>query len=424
MRVLLWIAVAGVLCAQPRAVSVDVDSVVHPVTVEVVRHALEKARRESAEMVLIRLNTPGGMMEASRQVVELLTSSTVPVVTLVGPGGGRAASAGFFLLLAGDVAAMTEGTHTGAASPVLLGQPMEPVMRKKVESDAAAWVRSLAVRRGKNAATAEKAVFEAKSFTSAEALQEKLIDVVVRDEADLWTKLDGREVARSDGSKLKLRTAGMRVAAYPLTMRERAVTAIADPNLAFLFVVLGGLLLYVEFTNPGIIVAGVSGAILLLVGLMALSVLPISGTGVALLLLAVGLFVAEAKVASHGVLGVGGVVAMVLGAMLLVEGPPEMRIQLSTALAVSLPFAAIVVFLVTLVVKARLRAGETGAEGMMRETGVALTDLSPAGTVRVHGERWNAESATPIQQGAAVRVVAIEGLRLTVAPAVEAAKKE
>ena len=396
------------------AISVDYQSVIHPVSVEILRHALDQAKREQAPFVLVRLNTPGGLLEATREIIETISASPVPVVTFVTPSGGRAASAGFFILLSGDVAAMAEGTRTGAASPVTLGEPMDSVMRKKVESDAAAALRSLAGRHGRNWQAAEAAVLQAKSFTSEEALKEKLIDLVVRDEKELWSRLDGWQVKRPDGTTVTLRTAGVTVKPYELTLRERVVQALADPNLAFLILVAGGLLLYWEFTQPGMILPGVSGAILLLLGLLALSVLPINLAAVGLLVLAVVLFVLEAKIVSHGILATGGVVAMVLGAVLLVEGPPELRIRWGTALAVSIPFGIITVFLLSLVIRARLRPPATGVEAMVGEIGVAQTPLQPAGTVFVRGEYWTAHSDEPIEAGARVRVEAVEGLRLKV----------
>jgi membrane-bound serine protease (ClpP class) len=415
---LLISALIALTCSgQPRAISVDLNSVIHPVSVEIVGHAIEQAKRENATLVLIRLNTPGGLLEATRQTIELMVASPIPVVTFVTPAGGRAASAGFFLLLAGDVAVMTAGTHTGAASPVSLGEPLDPVMRKKVESDAAASLRSLAARRQRSGETAEKAVLEARSFTSEEALKLKLIELIVRDETDLWAKLDGREITRAGGAKLTLRTAGAVAAPYQPTLRERVVLQLADPNLAFLILVIGGLLLYVEFSQPGLILPGVAGAILLVLGLLALSVLPINGAAAALLVLAVTLFVLEAKITSHGVLATGGVIAMVLGAVLLIEGPPMLRIRLSTALAVSLPFAAITVFLVSLVVRARLRPPVTGPGGLLHETGIACTDLCPNGMVFVRGEYWQAVAPVPCPQGTRIRVAAIDGLLLTVQPA-------
>jgi membrane-bound serine protease (ClpP class) len=396
------------------AVSVDFQSVIHPVTVEILRHAVEQARQQQAPFLLIRLNTPGGLLEATREIIETINGSPVPVVTFVTPSGGRAASAGFFILLSGDVAAMAEGTRTGAASPVTLGEPMDPVMRKKVESDAAAALRSIAARHGRNHQAAEAAVLQAKSFTSEEALKEKLVDLVVRDERELWTKLDGWQVKRPDGSAIVLRTAGLTVQPYELSLREKVVQALADPNLAFLILVVGGLLLYVEFTQPGMILPGVSGAILLLLGLLALSVLPINFAAVGLLVLAVVLFVLEAKIVSHGILATGGVVAMVLGAVLLVEGPPELRIHWATALAVSIPFGIITVFLLSLVIRARLRPPATGVEALIGETGTAQTPLNPTGTVFLRGEYWKATASEPLEAGARVRVEAVEGLRLKV----------
>jgi membrane-bound serine protease (ClpP class) len=412
---LLALSIAGVKAAAPSpAIAVDFQSVIHPVSVEILRHAIEQAKNEGAPFVLIRLNTPGGLLEATRKIIEVISASPVPVVTFVTPSGGRAASAGFFILLSGDVAAMAAGTRTGAASPVTLGEPMDPVMRKKVESDAAAALRSLAGRHGRNWQAAEAAVLQAKSFTSEEALKEKLIDLVVRDEQELWAKLDGWQVKRADGSVTTLKTAGVTVRPYELTLRERVVQALADPNLAFLILVTGGLLLYWEFTQPGMILPGVAGAILLLLGLLALSVLPINFAAVGLLVLAVVLFVLEAKIVSHGILATGGVVAMVLGAVLLVEGPPELRIRWATALAVSIPFGIITVFLLSLVIRARLRPPATGMEAMTGATGVAQTPLHPTGTVFVRGEYWTAQADEPIEAGARVRVVAVEGLRLKV----------
>lgn len=396
------------------ATAVDFQSVIHPVSVEILRHALDKAKQEKAQFVLIRLNTPGGLLEATREIIEAISASPVPVVTFVTPSGGRAASAGFFILLSGDVAAMAAGTRTGAASPVTLGEPMDPVMRKKVESDAAAALRSIAARHGRNLQAAEAAVLQAKSFTSEEALKEKLVDLVVRDEQELWAKLDGWQVKRADGSTVTLRTAGLTVRPYELTLRERVVQALADPNLAFLILVAGGLLLYMEFTQPGMILPGVSGAILMLLGLLALSVLPINFAAVGLLVLAVVLFVLEAKIVSHGVLAAGGVVSMVLGAVLLVEGPPELRIRWATALAVSIPFGLITVFLLSLVIRARLRPPATGVESLAGETGVARTELNPTGTVFLRGEYWKATADEPIEEGTRVRVEAVEGLHLRV----------
>jgi membrane-bound serine protease (ClpP class) len=398
----------------PPVVAVDFDTVIHPITVDLLTHAIAQAQRDRAPLLLIRLNTPGGMLEATQKLVERINASPVPVVTFVTPSGGRAASAGFILLLAGDVAAMANGTHTGAASPVLLGQEMDAIMRHKIENDTAAAVRSMAVRHNRDVAAAQATVFEAKSYTSEEAANLHLTDLVVRDEPELLRLLDGREVTRPSGAKLVLHTAGAAVVDYGPNLRERAVLMVADPNLAFILLVIGGLLLYVEFNTPGLVAPGAAGAILVLVALLALSVLPIRGAAVGLLLLAVTLFVIEAKVGAHGVLATGGAIAMLFGALLLVEGPPEMRIRFSTAISVTVPFALITVFLLTLVVRSRRRPPATGIGGLLLEAGVAHTDLTPEGTVRIHGEFWNARAATAIPRGAAVRVSAVNGLCLNV----------
>jgi membrane-bound serine protease (ClpP class) len=397
--------------------AVNIDGVVHPITVEIISDAIEQAQTQHAEVLLVRLNTPGGLLDATRHIIEKLEASPVPVVTYVEPSGGRAASAGFFLLQAGDIAAMAPGTNTGAASPVLLGQQMEETMRKKVENDSAALLRSMTSRRGRNSQLAEQTVREAKAFTEKEALDNKLIEFIAPNEQQLFHDLDGREVTRWDGHKQVLHLAGATEEDVRLTLRERLMAAIADPNIGFILLVLGALGIYVEFSNPGLIFAGVGGAILLLLGLSSLSILPINWVGVALLLLAVALFILEAKFTSHGVLGIGGTVAMILGAILLVNGPPEMRIHPATAISVAIPFALITMFLVSIVIRARRNKVLTGASGMIGEVGVARTALAPEGQVQVRGEYWDAVADTNISAGSRVRVKAVEGLKVRVDPA-------
>lgn len=415
-----WLLCSYLLAASFASASgvlrLNVDGVVHPVLVEVLSGALAQAERDKAEILLIRLNTPGGLMDATREAVQTFSSSPVPVVIWVGPSGARAASAGFFLLLSADVAAMSPGTRTGAASPVMLGKEMDPVMRKKVESDAAAWMRSLAAQHGRDGALAEKTVLEARSFTEKEALDARLIDMIAASEEELVRKLDGRQITKVDGTRRTIRLRDATFRDYKLTLRHKIISAVADPNIAFILLILGALGLYLEFTTPGVILPGVLGALFLLFGLTGLSVLPISWLGVGLLLLAAGLFVAEAFVTSHGVLGVGGAVALVFGAMLLVEGPPGVRISLGTALAAGLPFAAIAVFLGTLVAKAHREKAVTGESGLVGETGIARTPIENVGKVYVHGEYWDASSAVPVPEGALVRVVGVEGLHLRVEP--------
>ncbi len=394
----------------------SVDGMVHPITVEIVSHAIEQAQAEHAEILLVRLSTPGGLLDATRKLIEELEASPVPVVTYVAPSGARAASAGFFLLEAGDIAAMAPGTNTGAASPVLMGQQMEETMRKKVENDAAALLRSMTTRRGRNSQLAEQTVREAKAFTEKEALDNKLIDVIASDEQQLFKQLDGREITRWDGHKQVLHLAGAPVIEANLTLRERLIAAIADPNIGFILLVLGALGIYVEFSNPGLIFPGVAGAILVLLGMSALSILPISWVGVALLTLAVALFILEAKFASHGILGIGGTLSMILGAVLLINGPPELRIRYSTAISVAVPFALITMFLVSIVIQARKGKVLTGVTGMIGEIGIASTQLAPEGQVLVRGEYWTAVADAAISAGTRVRVKAVEALKLHVEP--------
>ena len=405
--------------AQPtrRVIVVNVDGIIHPVTVEIIGNAIEQASRENAAAVLLRLNTPGGLLDSSREITEKIVASRVPVIAFVTPSGGRAASAGFFLLQAADMAAMSPGTNTGAASPVLMGQQMDPVMRQKIENDSSAWLRSVVGKRGRNAELAEKTIREAKAFTEKEAIDNHLIDLIAPDEQHLLAELDGREITRFDGRRETLHTRDAEIAPYRLSARERIISSIADPNIGFILLALGALGIYVEFSAPGLIFPGVAGGILALLGLSALAVLPINWIGAALLVLGAAMFVLEAKIASHGVLGVGGTLAMVLGALLLINGPPEVRIRLSTALAVSVPFALITMFLVSLVIRARANKVVTGDAAMLNQIGLAFTALAPAGKVFVHGEYWDAISAVPVEPGAEVRIVAIDGMKLRVEPA-------
>src|SRR6266852_1159970 len=413
----LALLLARILSASPKVLAVDVNGVVHPVTVEIVSRACEHSERQHFDLVLIRLNTPGGLMDARRETMQKIVASPVPVVTYVTPSGGRAASAGFFLLEAGDIAAMAPGTNTGAAHPVLIGTEMDPIMKQKVENDAAALLRSITEKRGRNSDLAQKAVLESKSFTDKEALDNHLIELVATSDQDLMRQLDGRQITRFDGRKQVLHLGGVEIVNYEKNTRQRVLSAISDPNIALILLVLGALGIYAEFSTPGLIFPGVAGAILVLLGLSALSMLPINWLGAALLILAFTFFILEAKFTSHGVLAAGGAVAMVLGAVLLINSPlPEMRIHLSTAISLAVPFAAITVFLVSLVLRARAGKVVTGSEGMIGEIGVALGDLTPEGRILVRGEYWNAVATTPLKGGDRVRVTAIDRLNLTVEP--------
>lgn len=407
---------AGAFAAAPRVIAVDVNGIIGPVTVEMIDHAINEASSSNAAAVLIRLNTPGGLLDASREITEKIVASRVPVIAYVTPSSGRAASAGFFLLESADVAAMAPGTNTGASSPVLLTGDMSETERKKVENYSEAWLRSVEDKRGRNADLAEKTISDAKAFTDKEALDDHLIDLIAPNQRELFEALNGRTIKRFDGRMEVLHTAGAEIIDYQPTARERIIDAVADPNTGFILLALGALGVYVEFSSPGLILPGVAGGILFLLGLSSLMVLPINWIGAALLLLGATLLVLEVKFTSHGVLGIGGTVAMVLGALLLVNGPPELRIHLTTALAVTVPFALITLFLLSLAVKARRNKAVMSDGGLLDQLGQARTALSPGGTVFVRGEYWDAVSSAPVEPGAEVRVVSVDGLKLRVEP--------
>lgn len=418
VRLCLFGLLARAVCGGGSVLLVDVDGIIHPITSEIVSHALVQASRNNSVVVLIRLNTPGGLPNTARHIVEQIVASPVPVVTYVTPSGGRAGSVGFLLLEAGDVAAMAPGTNTGAAYPFLIGTDIDPALKQKLENDTAAFVRSIVAKRGRNTALAEQAVLGNKSFTDKEALDGKLVEMVAGDLHGLLARLEGREIVRFDGTRQVLHTEGAAITPYEKTLRQKVLSEITDPNLALILLVLGALGIYVEFSSPGLIVPGIAGAILVLLGLAAISVLPINWTGAALLLLALSLFVLEAKITSHGILGVGGAVAMTLGAVLLIDSPvPELRIRLTTAISLALPFSIITALLVTLVVRARLSRVVTGSEGMVGEIGITLGSVAEEGKVFVRGEYWDAVAAEPIAAGERVRVTAVNGLRLAVKPA-------
>ena len=406
----------GVRADAARVLQIDVDHVIHPLTVEIITQALAQAEERGDAAVIIRLDTPGGLLTATQDVIQQIVSSPVPIITYVAPSGGRAASAGFMILMAGDIAAMAPATNTGAAHPVLMGgAEMDKVMKQKVENDAAAAVRAVADKRGRNSELAEQAVLESKAFTEKEALESDLIDLVANDVPSLLEALDGRVVERFDGTEETLELAGAVVYPYELTGRQRILLPLIDPNLAFILLILGALGVYVEFSHPGLVFPGVVGGILAILGLMALSVLPINWAGAALILLGIACFVLEATIVSGGILAVGGTVAMILGAVMLVDtGIPELSINWMTAISVTLPFAFITVFLLRLAVKSFRYKVVTGSESMIGEIGEARTAINGKGRVFVHSELWNAASAKPIPDGSKVRVVAVEGLTLTV----------
>ncbi|HET9785146.1 MAG TPA: nodulation protein NfeD [Terriglobales bacterium] len=429
-----WIPLAMLLAMAPAGrtqapigpvVIVRLDDTVNAVSAEYVTRGLAYAAKQQAAAVVLELSTPGGLDSAMRTIIQAILASPIPVIGYVAPSGARSASAGFYILLSCDVAAMAPGTNTGAAHPVVLGGEPDKIEAAKMQSDAAAFIRSLATRRGRNVTLAEQGVVESRSFTDQEALSGGLIDVIAPNLGQLLDQMNGRVITRLNRQKQTLTLAGAARVPYNMTLREKVLDM--NASLAFALLAIGALLIYLEFTHPGVVVPGVAGVILVVVALFALSLLPITWAGAGLLLLALALFVLEAKFPSHGALAVGGVVCMALGGILLVDAPvPQMRVGWEMAVGVAIGFGAVTLLLVQLVVRAQRRLVVTGAQGLLGEAGVALTALAPhgtllapQGTVLVHGERWTAEAAQPIAAGTAVRVRAVHGLRLEVEPTLE-----
>jgi len=397
-------------------VKIRIDDTIQPITAEYIDRAIEHARQTNADAVLIELSTPGGLLDSTRTIIQTILASPVPVIIYVAPSGARAASAGFFILEAGDVAAMAPGTNTGAAHPVTLGgEKMDDTMKAKVENDSAAFMRSYVGPRGRNVQLAETAVRESKSWTDQEALQQHLIDVVARDQNDLLHQIDGRTIKRFDGKTVKLHLAGDSIDELPMTLKQRILNFLLDPNIAFLVLAVGALALYAEFNHPGAIVPGVVGVVFILLALFALNLLPTRYASLTLILAAFVLFALEAKFATHGILGLGGIVLLTLGGLLLVDGPiPQMRVQLWTALGVSVPLGLITVFLMTIALRARRSKVVTGLQGMIGAVGEARTDIDPEGKVFVQGELWNAHAGSRVGIGEHVVVRKVEGLDLEV----------
>ncbi len=400
---------------QPLVVKLILRDTIQPVSAAYLARGLRYAAEHHAQAVLVELSTPGGLLDSTRAMVASIEHSAVPVIVYVSPTGSRAASAGFFILESADVAAMAPGTNTGASHPILEGRQMDPILKQKIENDAAAFLRSFVTHRNRNAQAAEEAVRASKSYTDQEALALHLIDRVAPSDTALLDALDGATVTRFDGATTVLHTRNAAVETLPPNMRERILGALMDPNLAVILLIVGALLIYLEFHVPGTIIPGSLGTLLVLLSLFALNLLPIAYTAVALLLGALVLLLLEVKFSSHGILALAGIVCLVFGLLTLVNGPiPEMRVHLATALAAGIGFGIITAFLTTLALRARRNKVQIGSETMLGTLAIAQTALAPIGQVLLRGELWQAQSALPVAAGESVRVLSREGLLLTV----------
>jgi len=402
---------------------ISINDAIQPATAEYIARALEVAAANHDQAVLIEINTPGGLVDSTREIIEKIVASPVPVIIYVTPSGSRAASAGFFILESADVAAMAPGTNTGAAHPVILGGKMDDVMKQKMENDAAALMRSVVAKRGRNVELAESAVRESKSFTDQEALHKKLIEYIAPNEQDLFRQLSGKSFKRFNGNSVTLNLNDkdegktQPIIDYRMTLKERILSYIMDPNVAFILLAIGALALYAEFNHPGAVIPGTVGVVFILLASFALNLLPVRFAAVAMIIGAFALFAAEAKFASHGVLTTGGIALLTMGGLFLVDAPiPEMRVHLLTALAVSIPLGLITAFLMSIAMRARRNKIVTGEQGLIGEIGIAQSALSPTGKVFVHGELWDALSAVPVAAGEQVVIRQVEGLTLRVDP--------
>jgi membrane-bound serine protease (ClpP class) len=413
-------AAAGV----PRVLEVSIEGVIQPFLAEYVDEALAQAATEHASLVLLTLNTPGGLDTAMREIIQHIILSPVPVAAFVAPSGSRAASAGFYILLSADVAAMAPGTDTGASSPIFIiggtAAQVDETLKKKAMNEAAAYLRSITGKRARNVAVAETAVTEAKAFSDAEALKDNLIDVVAKDADDLLAKLDGRTITRFDGSTLVLHLQGATRSSYEISSKQKFLGWLAEPDVMFILLIVGLIGLYVEFTHPGLVLPGVIGGAAILLFLVGAQVVPINLLAILLIAGAIALFAIEAKVTSHGVLALAGVIAMLVGALILVRSPiTGAGVSLGVAVGFTLPFALLAVVIMRLAMRTFSIKPSTGPEQLVGQTGEVREDLNGAGAgmVFVGGELWRARAAQRIPAGTRVRVLRVEGLTLEVAPA-------
>ena len=401
---------------------IEIDAPITPVVAEYIIKSIDRAAKANVEALIIQLNTPGGLVESTQQIVMKMMASEVPTVVYVAPSGGRAASAGVFITLAANIAAMAPTTHIGAAHPVQMQGKMDETMEKKAVNDLAAMMRGIAEKRGRNAKWAEDAVRNSVSITETEALENKVIDLVAPDIPALVKAMDGWTVEMVIG-KRTLRTSGAEVEKITMGFRDKVLGIISNPNVAYILMILGFYGLYFELSNPGAIFPGVAGAICLILAFYALHTLPINYAGLMLIILAMALFIAEAFITSHGILGVGGTISMLLGSVMLIDSPvPALQISWAVIIPVVAMSALLFIITVTVAVRVHREKTDTGREGLLGKQAEARSDLNLTGQVFVHGEYWNARSNEPVHKGEKVAIVGIDGLTLIVRKAESSGK--
>lgn len=408
--ILYFIIALPALC-YTSIIKITVDAPIHPVTSEYIRDAIDKAEKKNAELLILTLNTPGGLDSSMREIIKRILNSDVPIAVYVSPSGSRAASAGFFIGIACDIFVMAPGTNTGAAHPVgvsITGQSMDETMADKVTNDAASYIKTLAEKRQRNTNLAEAAVRESRSYTENEALEGNLIDLIAKNEQEIIDHFKGRIITRFDGKKILLEFEEEEIIDMPMSARQKFLLTISNPNLAYILLMLGLLGLYFEFSNPGAILPGVLGGISLLLAIFAFQILPINYVGLIMILLAIGLFILELKIQSYGILSAGGVIAMVIGSLMLIDSPlPELRPSLKFVIPFAIALSLIFIFLIVLAFRAHTSRVYSGKEGLVGEIGISKTKLDPEGKVFVYGELWQAEALEEIPEGIKVKVIEV-----------------
>lgn len=392
-------------------IKITVKAPIHPVTSEYIRQTITKADQENAALIIMVLNTPGGLDTSMREIIEKILNAKTPIAAYVSPSGARSASAGFFIGIACDLYIMAPGTNTGAAHPVgvsITGQGMDETMAEKVTHDAASYIKSIAEKRQRNTQMAEDAVRKSLSYTENEALKGRIIDLIANNEQEIIDYFHGKTILRFNGEETYLDLENEPIIDRPMSARQKFLLTISNPNLAYILLMLGLLGLYFEFSNPGAILPGVLGGICILLAIFSFQILPINYVGLILILLSIGMFLLDIKIQSYGILSVGGVVAMVIGSIMLIDAPiPELRPSLKFIIPVAIAISLIFAFLITLAIRAHLKKAATGKEGLVGEIGITRSRLDPEGKVFVHGELWNAEAAEDLPEGTKVKVIEV-----------------
>lgn len=413
----LLIASISIFAQVKKVIVLNADCAIHPACADYIHTGLEKARKENAECIIIKLNTPGGLLNSTRDIVTDILQSEIPVVVYVAPSGSRAASAGVFITLAANIAAMAPGTNIGAAHPVTLQGTQDTIMMEKATNDAAAFIRTISEKRHRNVKWAEDAVRKSLSITETEALKLNVIDIIATDVNDLLEQIDGREVETSNGKKI-LHTKNTKVVILNMSFSQEILSILSDPNIAYILMMIGIYGLFFELYSPGAIFPGVIGGISLILAFYSMNTLPVNYAGLALIILSIILFILEIKIVSHGVLTIGGVISLFLGSIMLINTNSvweAVHIDMGLIIFIVLLTAAFFLFVITLGIKAQRRKVTTGIEGLINEVGVAVSKLDPYGKISIHGEYWNAQSvAGTIKKGEKVIVTDVSNLELKV----------